>query len=142
MPRAAWLAVGAAIAALALGVVPPAAVATAGLAGMVLAVALILVRATPRGFLPLAVGVALLGFRGLATTPAPPLHELPSGDGPWIGAVVSIGALHDGSRPAVIELQLDRPVVVAATLPWYPAVNPGDRVRLGGRIRPQPDDDY
>src|SRR6185295_9466116 len=32
--------------------------------------------------------------------------------------------------------------LVAATLPWYPSVDPGDRVRLEGRVRPPPDDDY
>src|SRR6185436_12855996 len=142
MPRAAWLAVGAAAGALGLGVAPPTAVAAAGLAVVAFALSIALVRRGPRGLLPLAIGVVLIALRGVVAAPAPAQRPLPSGEGPWVGAVESIGAIRDGSRPAVVRLQLARPLLVAASLPWYPPVNPGDRVRLEGRIRPPPDDDY
>jgi competence protein ComEC len=142
MPRAAWLAVGAAAAALAVGMVSPPAISVGGLAGVALAVSL-RVAGRPRRWLPaLAIGVLLLGLRAMAEGPPAPIGPLPSGDGPWAGEVESIGAPRDGSRPAILLLEIDHPVLVAATLPWYPPVNPGDRVRVAGRIRPSPADDY
>src|SRR5687768_10545721 len=96
-----------------------------------------------RWLAPLAVGVAVIGLRAaLGTgTPAAP-GPVPSGDGPWIGIVQAVGAPRAGARPATIRLEGAAPVLVAATLPWYPPVVPNDRVELRGRIRPPPPDDY
>jgi competence protein ComEC len=144
MPRPAWLAIGVATAALALGTL--ASVATLLLAAACLVGGLGLRAAgrpgTARWLIPFAIGLLLLQARaasdGIAPLPAPP----PSGAGPWVGVVVSIGSLREGSRPAVVQLEMEPPMTVAATLPWYPSVVPGDRVELRGRIRPPPDDDY
>jgi competence protein ComEC len=144
MPRAAWLAIGAAAAALALDSVAPVAVFLAGTSLVAAAVALAAAR-RPRGsmsVLALGFGVAVLGVRGGLAAPRA-VADIPSGDGPWVGVVQSVGSVRAGSRPAVVELETQPAVLVAATLPWYPAVVPGDRVELRGRIRPPPvDDDY
>ena len=69
---------------------------------------------------------------------------LPGGDGPWIGVVQTVGAPRAGTRPAtmLVEVEGGGPVRIAATLPWFPAVVPGDRVEVAGRIRPPPADEY
>jgi competence protein ComEC len=141
----AWLGIGAAIGALA--VAWPGR-ASALLGGAVLLLLGVAWRASRRDgsrsrLLPIAVGVLVIGLRVVAggASPATP-GAIPSGDGPWAGVVVSVGALRDGSRPAVVRLDGSPPVVVAATLPWYPAVVPSDRVALEGRIRPPPESEY
>ncbi len=144
MPRPAWLAVGAAAGALALAVVPALAVAVAGLATVCASVAMRAMPQAPiaRSLLPLAVGIVAIGLRGAGEGSPPPLVAIPTGDGPWVAEVRSVGAPRAGTRPAVLELATDPPVLVAATLPWYPPVVPNDRVELRGRIRPPPADDY
>jgi competence protein ComEC len=145
MPRGAWLAIGAAAGALALAVAPPVAIALAGLTAMLAAVA---ARAgawtiVPRGLLPAAVGVVAIGLRAVVGADVVPVPgPIPSGDGPWTAVVETVGAPRDGSRPATVRIQGASPMLVAATLPWYPAVVPGDRVELGGRVRPPTPDDY
>lgn len=144
MPRAAWLAVGAAAGALALDGVPALAVALLGLALLCAAVA---GRSIGRGdaarLAALAIGAAAIGLRGaLGPGVAGPAGPLPSGDGPWIAEVRSVGAPRAGARPAIVLLEGQPPVLVAATLPWYPAVVPSDRVQLSGRIRAPPEDSY
>ncbi|HUG29896.1 MAG TPA: ComEC/Rec2 family competence protein, partial [Candidatus Limnocylindria bacterium] len=145
MPRPAWLAIGAAAGALALGVAPGLAVA---LFGVALACAAAAMRAgrhagSRPGLLPLGVGIVAIGLRvalggEAAVVPGP----VPTGDGPWVGIVQSVGAPRAGSRPATVRLDGEPPVLVAATLPWYPPVVPNDRVELRGSIRPPPPDDY
>lgn len=143
MPRPAWLAVGAALGALALAIVPPLAVAVAGLAILCASTAARRPDAAlARKLLPLAVGIVVIGLRGAAAGSPPPAGAVPPGEGPWIAEVRSVGAPRAGARPAVIELDTDPPVVVAATLPWYPPVAPNDLLELRGRIRPPPQDDY
>ncbi|HEY4188835.1 MAG TPA: ComEC/Rec2 family competence protein [Candidatus Limnocylindrales bacterium] len=53
-----------------------------------------------------------------------------------------MGAPRDGNRLATIRLEGDAPILIAATLPWYPPVVPGDRVQVHGGIRPPSPDDY
>src|SRR5205814_4534156 len=66
--------------------------------------------------------------------------SIPEGEGPWIATVVSVGAPHGPSRPAVLRLDTPAGVVVSATLPWYPVVGADDRVSVKGRIEaPTPD---
>ena len=144
MPRAAWLAVGAAAAALALPFGGPVVALLAG-SSLLLAASGLRIAGRPgmwRRLAPIAVGVVAIGFRGVEGGKAPPPGPLPGGDGPWVAAVQSVSAPRAGARPAIVLLESSTPVIVAATLPWYPPVVPGDRIGLTGRIRPPPEDDY
>ena len=145
MPRPAWLAIGAAVGAIALDSIRPLAVVLFAGCGLVVALAAIAAQRpnVARRLAPLALGMAVIGLRGgLAASGAPDAGSIPGGDGPWVAVVQSVGAARAGARPAVVRLEASPPVVVAATLPSYPAVVPSDRVELRGRIRPPPVDDY
>lgn len=144
MPRAAWLAVGAAAAALVLA-------GTGAVALLLVGSALLLagsglrfagMPAAWRRVVPIAIGVVAIGLRGATSAATPPPGLPPSGDGPWVATIQSVGAPRAGTRPAMVQLEATPPVIVAATLPWYPPVVPGDRIGLTGRIRPPPEDDY
>ncbi|MEO5704132.1 MAG: ComEC/Rec2 family competence protein [Candidatus Limnocylindrales bacterium] len=144
MPRPAWLAVGAAAGALALAALQPFAIVLVGAAVLLVAASAHAGRwgSLPRGVAPLAIGVLAIGLRaGTAAAPAAP-GPIPTGDGPWIGVVQTVGSSREGSRPVTIRIEGEPPVLVAATLPWYPPVVPNDRVEIRGRIRAPPPDDY
>jgi len=86
-------------------------------------------------------GVLLVATRlALAPLPRTPgaMGALPTGDGPWSGLVLSVGAPKSGAAPAVIQLDPPAGIVVAATLPLFPAVVPGDRLSIRGQLRPPP----
>ncbi len=90
-----------------------------------------------------AAGLIAIGLRALlAPAGAAAPAVLPDGDGPWTAAVVSVGSPKAGSRPAVIHLEAPIDITVAATLPWYPEVVPGDRIETTGAIQPPPATDY
>jgi competence protein ComEC len=140
-----WLAIGAATGALALGGIPAIGIAGLGAASLLVAAGARLGkwRWPPRSLAPAALGVLLVGLRVLAPGGAgPESGSIPSGDGPWIGVVQTVGAPREGTRPATIRLEGAAPVLAAATLPWHPSVVPGDRVQVTGRIRPPSADDY
>src|SRR5262245_35328639 len=121
MSSAVTFALGAVAAALALDLVPAAAIVIAG-AALVLARLALRTRLPRVHWLALALGVAAIGLRGLMLAGgAGPPATLPSGDGPWTATVVSVGSEHGSNRPAVLQLD-DPAVLVAATLPWYPVV--------------------
>jgi competence protein ComEC len=88
--------------------------------------------------LPALVGVALVVARvalgGLAGSVAE--DTLPSGDGPWPAVVESIGTPHDARQVAVLGLDVAGGPRVAASLPRFPAVEPGDRIEVSGRLEP------
>jgi competence protein ComEC len=90
-----------------------------------------------------AVGLIAIGLRALVTPAAStePV-QLPEGNGPWTAAVVSVGSPKAGTRPAVIRLDAPIGITIAATLPWYPEVVPGDRIETTGAIQPPPATDY
>jgi competence protein ComEC len=144
VPRAAWLALGAAAGALGLGLLPDVVVAMLGIAlGCAAVAARSLGRERSTQLVACAIGVAAIGLRGAMTADAlVPLEPPPVGDGPWVAVVQSVGASRAAVRPAIVRLEAKPPVLVAASLPWYPAVVPSDRIALSGRIRPPPDDDY
>ena len=144
MPRAAWLAVGASAAALALPSGGPVVALLAG-SSLLLAASGLRFAGRPglwRRLAPVAIGIVAIGLRGATDADAPPPGPAPGGDGPWVATVQSVGAPRAGARPAILALEGHPPVIVAATLPWYPPVVPGDRVGLSGRIRPPHEDDY
>jgi hypothetical protein len=135
------LGVGAAIAALALEVVGAVPLLLAGSA-----LVLVWIAGGRAGRVPgiptrlplvaLAAGLIAIGLRALLTPAAPagPV-QLPAGNGPWTAAVVSVGSPKAGSRPAVIRLDAPAGITLAATLPWYPEVVPGDWIETIGAIQ-------
>jgi competence protein ComEC len=149
VPRTAWLAVGVAAGALLLDATTGLVVALAGVAFLCAAVGLRMAAGdghapgVARRLVPLSLGLLVIGLRGAADGGAGAAAlAIPAGAGPWVGVVETVGAPRDGNRPATIQLEGAAPVLVAATLPWYPAVVPGDRVRVHGSIRAPSPDDY
>src|SRR5436190_6894144 len=147
MGRSGRLALGAIAAAVAAGRIAPNHVGAA----IALAIASILLIAevrphtNVRALLPVAVGAGLVAIR-LAVVPATPtaLQTPPDGDGPWTLIVEATGSPHDGTQTAtlVTPAGFERSFRVAASLPRYPVVIPGDRVTVAGAIRPRPDSPY
>jgi competence protein ComEC len=154
VPRGGWLAVGSVLAAL-LG---PAAVDRYGAAGgsalVALVTAVVLLGGTVsaawlayrrrsrrrvRPLIPIAVGALALAPRLLLAAPAPS-GPLPLGDGSWVAGVVGVGSPRDGQQTATLALAPGA-WRVAATLPRYPLVAPGDRIATSGRLEPLPADD-
>jgi competence protein ComEC len=147
MGRSCRLAFGAIAAALLAGDLAPghlAGAAVLALAGIVLLHESGLTRRS-RSFVPVAIGAAVIALR-LAMVPASDgdLRKPPSGEGPWALVVRSTGSPRDGAQTATLETpDATTPAfAVAATLPRYPVVVPGDRVIVGGAIRPPPDSPY
>ncbi len=156
MPRAAILAGGAVAAA---WLVPQVGLAATMLAGAVWLVAIAGVRAAGRDRVMRILLVGLIGFAATGARLAPSLlgapgglaSTLPDGRGPWTFAVEAIGSPRDGQQRATLGPppgnagSAGAPGVsirVAATLPAYPAVVPGDIVVVEGSIRPPPDSPY
>ena len=145
MGRSGRLALGAIVAACAGGELAPRHLAAA--VALFLAATLLLREARPRGtvMLPFAFGAGLIALRFvLVPSPAPPLTAPPAGDGPWQLVVRSTGSPRDGDQVATLGTHsgIEPAFVVAATLPRYPTLTPGDRVLVDGAIRPRPDSPY
>ena len=147
MGRGSRLALGAIAAAVAAGQVAPSHLG----ASIALATAAILLvaearpRFGARALLPVACGAGLIAIR-LAIVPAgpSPLATVPDGDGPWRLVVEATGSPRDGQQSATLATAPDAmpAFTVAATLPAYPVVTPGDLVTVDGSIRPRPDSPY
>jgi ComEC/Rec2-related protein len=144
MPRGGWFAVGAAVAALAGPALGLPALTLAGLA--ILAGSATLHAIRPRvgaWFVAVAVGILAVTVRLAVSSVAPPtIATVPDGSGPWQAQVLSVGAPRDGAQVATLALDTVGSPRVAATLPRYPAIEPGRRVEVAGRLRPPPEDDY
>jgi competence protein ComEC len=163
MTASGWLAIGSIVASLAGPHIGSVSVAIAVVGFAIAAVAV-------RGFeppshvdiarrgIPLALGALLIALRfatlPAADTPAGPDH-LPGGRGPWTATVESIAPVRDGQQVATLRLlgfaatpasageapaRIDR--VVAATLPRYPAIEPGNRITVDGTVEARPDGPY
>jgi competence protein ComEC len=146
MPRAAALALGAVGSAL-LFVGPPPAAVWPALAAMLLTLAIVAAagrsgraRVSARVAATGIVGALIVTLRLLGSNDEP-ARELPEGDGPWHGIVQSISAPKGGTQSATIELEPSG-IQVAATLPRFPEIAPGDGVAVGGRLEPPRDDPY
>ena len=144
MPASGWLAIGAVTSALASPAVTAIAVlllaGSLAVAGRTLAA--VRWRRPGRGVVLVAAGAAVLALRFIAVpVPPPVIVGVPDGAGPWSATVVAVGAVRDGSQVATLRL-IDPPdVLVAATLPRFPEIEPGSDVVVGGSMRPPPDDD-
>ena len=91
---------------------------------------------------PIALGVIAIALRlALTAGPVPTFVGLPDGSGPWSGSVVAVSAPREGQQVATVRLASPT-IVVATTLPRFPAVEPGDQVRVDGRVEEPPDGPY
>ena len=145
MPASGWLALGSVVAALAapsVGAVVIALLAASLAIGGRSLGSLRAYRAHARGLAIAAIGGLGLAIR-LVLLPAPPptAAELPVGSGPWQATVESVGAVRDGSQVATLHLSEPGGARLAATLPRFPAIEPGMVVSVSGSVRPPPDDD-
>lgn len=94
---------------------------------------------------PIVVGAGLILAR-LALAPGGPamLVDPPASGGPWTMVVLTTGSPRDGQQTATLGSPPESTpgFLVAASLPRYPAIAPGDRVTVEGSIRPRPDSPY
>jgi competence protein ComEC len=147
MGRSARLAIGAIAAAVA--VEPLGSNVLGALIAMAMAGLLVIGEIGPRGNArkawPVVIGAALIAVR-LAVLPAAPdtLETPPDGNGPWTFTVMATGSPRDGHQTATLGTPPDSApaFTVAATLPRYPVVIPGDRIQVEGAIRPRPESPY
>ena len=102
-------------------------------------------RGGTRRIWPIVIGAGLIAAR-LAFLPADAttLKDPPAGNGPWSLTVLATGSPREGHQAATLgTIPGDVPSFsVAATLPRYPAIVPGDRIQVDGSIRPRPDSPY
>jgi competence protein ComEC len=93
---------------------------------------------------PLAVGALAIAIRlitGAGVDPSAPV-PVPTANGPWKATVESVGSPRDGQQLATLRLDEGGELRVAATLPRYPVIAPGDRISVDGPLRPPPDGGY
>ena len=152
MPRSGWLATGAVVSSLVLGTLESVGSRWPAVAG-VLAIAALAsspwwpARLRLRGRVA-TLGVAVIALRLIVAAPAESGATAPAldGRGPWTFAVESIGSPRDGHQVATLRGDTGdaaaRGIRVAATVPPYPALEPGDVVSVSGRPRPRPDSPY
>ncbi|MEP6638789.1 MAG: ComEC/Rec2 family competence protein [Chloroflexota bacterium] len=147
MGRSSRLALGAVAAAVAAGQVAPGHLGAAIALG--LAAILLIAEVRPRlgvqSMLPLALGAGAIALR-IALIPGgpPPLEGPPASHGPWHLIVEAVGSPRDGQQVATLATPPGDQTTfrVAATLPRYPVLIPGDRVVVDGSIRAPPDSPY
>lgn len=147
MGHSSWLAIGAIVAAVAAGQIAPSHLGAA--IALALAVTLLLgetrQRLQARSFLPVVIGAGAIALRlALAPSGPPTLDRPPDGDGPWRMVVEAVGSPRDGQQTATLATPADAaPILrVAATLPRYPVVVPGDLVVVEGSVRTRLDSPY
>ncbi len=94
---------------------------------------------------PMAVGALALALRlvigGIAGPP--PSASPPDGRGPWPAAVETRSSNREGQQAATLRIRNDGASwLVAATLPRFPEIEPGDLVTVDGPIETPPHDAY
>jgi competence protein ComEC len=144
MPRSCWLACGVVVGALALASDALVVVAlTVGAVGASLILAMAFARQRTM-LIALALGAGTILARGMVMPATAELTGVPAGPGPWQMLVESIGSPRDGQQVATLRT-LDTEAVefrLAASLPRYPPIEPGDRIEVGGRVRERSDSPY
>ena len=145
VPRTGWLAVGATIAALVAGMDEPLLLAAlvAG-AGALVACGVFLRSGHRLAALAIAVGVVSIAVRAGLGPAETILSGSPAGTGPWTMIVETVGSPRAGDQVATLRTVTEGPAGfrLAATLPRYPPIEPGDRVTVDGRTRPRPESPY
>jgi competence protein ComEC len=145
MPRSAWLAVGAVVGALAASAADPRALAILlGACAVVLGAAVTARAAWRPRLIAIAIGAAAIVVRGALAPAAEGLDGAPLGSGPWRMAVEAVGSPRDGQQVGTLRSvgREGASFRLAATLPRYPEIEPGDIVQVEGRTRPRPDSPY
>ena len=145
MSRAVRVALGAVVGALLISAAGARVGVAVGVAGLGLAILLVTVGGAParlRRVLPVTLGVLVVGLRAILAAPPAIVRDLPTGSGPWLATVQSVGSPKAGTRPAIVVLDSPLGLVAAATLPWFPEVASGDRVEIDGRLEPPSGGDY
>ncbi len=145
MPRTGWLAAGAAVAALTVGAGDRRILAVLVVAaGLLLLVGLWLPRGRRVGLLALTVGILSIALRVGVGPAAAALSGSPVGSGPWTMVVEAVGSPREGHQVATVRTVSDGSsgFRLAATLPRYPPIEPGDRITVEGRARTRPDSPY
>jgi competence protein ComEC len=142
MPRSGWLAIGAVAAALAV-LQHDARLIWAAVAGAVVAGAIAVgwFRSGRAPLAAIAVGSSLIVLRATVVAPPPAPDGAPEGAGPWTMVVESVSSPRDGDQVATLRTVEGRTdgFRLAATLPRYPPVEPGDIVDVEGHARARPD---
>ena len=156
LPRPAWLALGAVVAAGTASYEPfggdsAAAVALAAASAVALGVASGVAGAAGRRRLGNSLAVASLGaslvaarlavglIAGSGTAP-PESASLPPGSGPWLAGVESA---HEAGGQQIVTIALaDAPVRCSAQMPAYPRLIGGDTISWSGAIRALSESDY
>ena len=145
MPRTGWLAAGAAIAALAVATADhPLLALLVAAAGFLLLFGLWLPSGRRIALLALTIGILSIALRAALGPTGSVLSGSPVGSGPWTMVVETVGSPREGHQVATIRTDAEASggFRLAATLPRYPPVEPGDRLSVQGRTRPRPDSPY
>lgn len=140
MPRSGWIATGAVFASLAVVTADRRVVAIVVAAVAIALVIGAIVERRRTAVVGLAIGAAVIAVRGVSLPVASELGGAP-GEGPWTMVVESVGSPRDGQQVATLRTLEEGAAGfrLAATIPRYPPVEPGDRVELDGRVRERPD---
>ncbi len=90
------------------------------------------------------IGLLLVAMRVAVSPPGTTAaaSSLPAGSGPWSTTVDSVGSPSNGEQTATLHLEGELPIRVAAHLPRFPVVTPGDRIAVAGAIEAPPEGDY
>lgn len=145
MPRSCWLAFGVASGAVVLSVDDQRVTAASLIAVAAALAAAAWKTGAMRARAPaLVIGALLILVRGTLWAGSGELRGVPDGSGPWTMVVETVGAPRDGQQVATLRTVDPGPAGfrLAATLPRYPAVEPGDRVVVGGRPQVRPDSPF
>jgi competence protein ComEC len=145
MPRSAWLAVGAVVGAAAASLGDPRLVVASLAAAAVGSAAAIAVRHERRPrLITLAIGAAAVVGRSVLFPTGAVAEGMPDGSGPWRMVVESVGSPREGNQVATLHTVpgASPGFRLAATLPRYPEIAPGDEIDVEGRARPRPESPY
>ncbi len=144
MPRSGWLAIGTTVACLLGATLETRTV----LVLLVIATGLVVAASTRRGLgrpaVAMGLGIVAVAIRLALGPTAPTLTGVPEGRGPWTMVVETVGSPREGQQVATLRTAAGGATGfrLAATLPRFPAISPGDTVEVGGRTRPRPDSSY